>query len=220
MGIHEWLLKRGNRYEVTEELHEWLAVWREESEKAANEHCDRFFINRPIAYRAIAPTGTLGLIAGTTTGIEPLYAAAYKRRYLVDGTRWHYQFAIDSTAEILIKHGIAPENITDTANDLANDFERRIKFQADIQDYVDQAISSTINLPKWGTEKNNETRVKKFAKTLAKYAPRLRGFTAYPDCARGGQPITAVPYEDAVKKVGVIYEENEDVSCKGGVCGI
>jgi ribonucleoside-diphosphate reductase alpha chain len=218
MGIHEWLLKRGNRYEVTEELHEWLKVWEEESIKAANEHCDRFFINRPVAYRAIAPTGTLGLIAGTTTGIEPLYAAAYKRRYLVDGTRWHYQFAIDSTAEILVQQGIAPDKITDTAHDLANDFERRIKFQADVQDYVDQAISSTINLPAWGSDANNESRVDHFAQTLSEYAPRLRGFTAYPDGARGGQPLTAVPYETAVKHKNTIYEEND--SCKGGVCGI
>ena len=50
---------------------------------------------------------------------------------------------------------IKPENI-ETALSLANDYERRIKFQADVQDYVDMSISSTINLPKWGTELNNE----------------------------------------------------------------
>lgn len=58
MGIHEWLLQRGQKYEVTPELHKWLQVYEDESEKAANEHCDRFFISRPVAYRAIAPTGT------------------------------------------------------------------------------------------------------------------------------------------------------------------
>lgn len=57
MGIHEWLLQRGQKYEVTDELHEWLKVYRDESERAANEHCDRFYISRPVAYRAIAPTG-------------------------------------------------------------------------------------------------------------------------------------------------------------------
>ena len=57
MGIHEWLLKRGKGYEVDDELHKWLACYREESEKAANEHCDHLYINRPVAYRAIAPTG-------------------------------------------------------------------------------------------------------------------------------------------------------------------
>jgi ribonucleoside-diphosphate reductase alpha chain len=64
MGIHEWLLKRGHGYEVTPELHEWLKVYRDESKRSADEHCDRFFISRPIAYRAIAPTGSIGILAG------------------------------------------------------------------------------------------------------------------------------------------------------------
>lgn len=43
MGIHEWLLKKGYRYEVVPELHEWLKVYRDESERSANEHCDRLY---------------------------------------------------------------------------------------------------------------------------------------------------------------------------------
>lgn len=57
MGIHEWLLRRGQQYEVTPELHSWLKVYKDESKRAADEHCDRFYISRPVAYRAIAPTG-------------------------------------------------------------------------------------------------------------------------------------------------------------------
>jgi len=64
MGIHEWLLKRNYKYEVSPELHKWLAVYESESERAANEHCDRFYISRPKAYRALAPTGTIGILAG------------------------------------------------------------------------------------------------------------------------------------------------------------
>ena len=64
MGIHAWLLQRGYGYEVTPELHEWLKVYRDESERSANEHCDRLFISRPVAYRAIAPTGSIGILAG------------------------------------------------------------------------------------------------------------------------------------------------------------
>ena len=39
-------------------------------------------------------------------------------------------------------------------------------FQADVQDYVDQSISSTINLPAWGTKLNNEDTVPDFPKPL------------------------------------------------------
>jgi ribonucleoside-diphosphate reductase alpha chain len=222
MGIHEWLLRRGERYEVTDSLREWLDVYVSESERSANEHCDRFYLSHPKAYRAIAPTGTIGILAGTTTGIEPLYAVAYKRRYLTDGTRWKYKYVVDSTAEQLIRdYSLNPDKI-ETATDLAEDYERRIKFQADIQDYVDMSISSTINLPAWGTKGNNEDTAGKFASVLSKYAHRLRGFTCYPDGSRGGQPITAVAYEEAVKHKDVEFVENDicDITGKGGSCGV
>lgn len=118
---------------------------------------------------------------------------------------------------MLIKDGINPDKI-ETAYALSKDYEKRIKFQADVQDYVDMSISSTINLPSWGLKGNNEEDVKRFAETLSKYAPRLRGFTCYPDGSRGGQPLTEVNYEEAIKHKGVVYEENN--VCAGGVCGI
>ena len=219
MGIHEWLLQRGKRYEVDSELKEWLKLYKNESVRSANEHCDHLYISRPIAYRAIAPTGTIGILASTTTGIEPLFAVSYKRRYLVDGTRWRYEYVVDATADHLIRtYSVDPERI-ETAQDLANDPERRIKFQADVQDYVDMSISSTINLPQWGRSGNSESEVQRFAKVLSTYAPSLRGFTCYPDGSRGGQPITRVEYKDALEHKGVIFEEHEEV-CKGGICGI
>lgn len=220
MGIHEWLLQRGYEYEVVPELKEWLNVYRSESERTANEHCDRLYISRPVAYRAIAPTGTIGILAGTTTGIEPLFAVAYKRRYLTEGTRWKYEYVVDSTADLLIReYGLDPDTI-DTAYKLSHDFKRRIKFQADVQDYVDMSISSTINLPSWGSKGNSEGDVQTFADTLSKYAPRLRGFTCYPDGSRGGQPLTEISYEEAMKHKGVVFDDNVDAACSSGVCGI
>jgi len=221
MGIHEWLLKRGSGYEVTPELHEWLKVYQHESERAANEHCDRFYISHPVAYRAIAPTGSIGILAGTTTGIEPLFAVAYKRRFLTEGTKWKYQYVVDGTANTLInEYGVDPSKI-ESALDLSSNYEQRIKFQADIQDYVDMSISSTINLPAWGTKENNGDRVQEFTRVLASYAPRLRGFTCYPDGSRGGQPLTSVPYDEALKHKDVIYDEIDICDLYGtGTCGI
>lgn len=222
MGIHEWLLQRGQKYEVTPELHEWLKVYQDESKRSADEHCDRFYISRPVAYRAIAPTGTIGILASTTTGIEPLFAVAYKRRFLTDGTKWKYSYVVDATADRLIKeYGIDPNTI-DTAYKLSHNYEQRIKFQADIQDYVDMSISSTINLPSWGSKGNNESSVESFTRTLAAYAPRLRGFTCYPDGSRGGQPITECDYEEAIKHKGTVFEEHDvcDITGHGGSCGV
>jgi len=224
MGVHEWLLKKGYRYEVTPELHTWLSVYKNRSNYTSRKFADELGVSRPVANRAIAPTGSIGILAGTTTGIEPLYAVAYKRRYLKGKNQWVYQYVIDGTAKILIEQfGIDPNNI-ETAVDLASDYERRIKFQADVQDYVDMSISSTINLPAWGTELNNEDQVVPFAKTLAKYAHRLRGFTCYADGSRGGQPLTSVPYSEAKGIEGQEFEETFhdicNISGKGGHCGV
>ena len=219
MGVHEWLLQRGHRYEMNDELKQWLKVYRDESERSANVHCDRLFLSRPKGYRAIAPTGTISILAGTTSGIEPVYSVAYRRRYLAGGGTWKHQFVVDSTAQTLIANGISWRDI-ESAVDLAADPERRIKFQFDMQKYVDHAISSTINLPEWGSELNNESKVEEFAKMVHKYAHGLRGLTFYPSGARGGQPLTPVPYEEAHAKRGVVYEDNSEEQCLSGVCGI
>ena len=226
MGVHEWLIKKGYKYEVTPELHQWLSVYKGESDKVSREFADKLSITKPVANRAIAPTGSIGILAGTSTGIEPIFAVAYKRRYLKGNTRWVYQYVVDSAAQELIDlYGTDPEDV-ESALDLASDYERRIKFQADVQDYVDMSISSTINLPAWGSKLNNDDTVGAFANTLASYAHRLRGFTCYPDGSRGGQPLTSVPYSEAVEKLGEEFEEAVathdicDISGQGGSCGV
>jgi ribonucleoside-diphosphate reductase alpha chain len=224
MGMHEWLMKKGSRYEVTPELHQWLAVYKGQTDLVSKGFADQLGVSQPVAKRAIAPTGTIGILAGTTTGVEPLFAVAYKRRFL-KGTRWNYQYVVDGTAQELISlYGARPDNI-ESALDLAERPEERIRFQADVQDYVDQSISSTINLPSWGSKLNNPDTVDQFSSTLASYAHRLRGFTVYPDGARGGQPLTSVPYSEAVEQLGETFEENVethdicDLTGKGGTCG-
>lgn len=226
MGMHEWLIQRGSKYEVTPELHQWLSVYKGVSDKTSRDTADRYSISRPVANRAIAPTGSIGILAGTSTGIEPIFAVAYKRRYLKGNTRWVYQYVVDSAAQELIdRYGASPNNV-ESALDLAEDYERRIAFQADVQDYVDMSISSTINLPAWGSKLNNEDTVADFAFTLAKYAHRLRGFTCYPDGSRGGQPLTSVPYQEAVDKLGEEFDEAIethdicDITGSGGTCGV
>lgn len=226
MGVHEWLIKKDYKYEVSPELHQWLSVYEGVSDDTSRKFADLLGVSRPVANRAIAPTGSIGILAGTSTGVEPIFAVAYKRRYLKGQNRWVYQYVVDSAAQELISlYGTDPDKV-ESAIDLAGDYERRMRFQADVQDYVDMSISSTINLPSWGTKLNNEDTVDKFANTLAKYAHRLRGFTCYPDGARGGQPLTSVPYREAVEKLGEEFEEHIeshdicDISGTGGSCGV
>jgi len=225
MGLHEWLIQRGHKYETTPELHRWFKVYEAESDKVARAFAHTLNISVPVAVRAVAPTGTIGILGGTSTGVEPIFAVAYKRRYLKN-KRWHYQYVVDSAAQEMIElYDVKPESI-ESALDLVTNYERRLNFQANVQEYVDMAISSTINLPAWDTEDNNEGKVEDFGQTLAKYAHRLRGFTCYPDGCRGGQPLTKIPYSEAIEKLGEEFEDNVqphdicEITGSGGTCGV
>lgn len=219
MGLHEWMLKRGFRYGPSDDLAAYMEVYRDYSGYAASTYAEQWGLSVPIKTRAIAPTGTIGIVGETTTGIEPIFCVAFKRRY-AEGKSWSYQYVIDPGAKRLIESGIAPELIED-AYTLAENPERRVAFQAWMQQYVDHAISSTVNLPAWGTELNNEDRVKDFGKMLLRYLPQLRGITCYPDGARDGQPLTPVKYATAVKHEGQVFVEQQDICdiSRGGSCG-
>jgi ribonucleoside-diphosphate reductase alpha chain len=219
MGIHEWLLVNNKKYGPDEELQKYLEVYATSTE-IAHDFAEKHDLSAPVKTRAIAPTGTIGIIAETTTGIEPIFCTAYKRRYKKGADMNAYQYVIDPTAKRLIENGVSPEHIED-AYVLADDVERRIAFQAWVQQYVDHGISSTLNLPSWGSETNNDNTVQKFGSTLIKYLPQLRGITCYPDGARGGQPLSPVKYSTAARHVGEVFYESTDVCdiTKGGSCG-
>lgn len=219
MGIHEWLLKHNKVYKADDDLTDYLKVYTR-SDYYAKQYAKKWSLSCPIKTRAIAPNGTTGIVAETTTGIEPIFCVALKRRY-AKGDSWHYQYILDPTAKRLIDGGMNPESIED-AYSLAENVERRIAFQAYIQSYVDHAISSTINLPAWGTELNNENKVDSFASLLINYLPALRGITCYPDGARGGQPLQSVKYSTALKHIGQKFVVEQMDVCditKAGSCG-
>jgi len=216
LGLHEWCLKNNQKYEASGKLGKWLHVWQETSDNEAKLYAEKCNNKVPVAVRAIAPTGTIGIISETSTGLEPLFCVAYKRRFLDSDSKWKYQYVIDPTAERLIQAGIDPSSIEDSIS-LSKTVERRIAMQAYVQEFVDMAISSTINLPEWGEHGNSNAR--KFSEVLLKYLPKLRGITVYPDGSRPGQPITPVEYELAKSKAGVVFEENDE-RCASGVCGL
>lgn len=214
-GIHEWLMVRGASYEVTSELHKWLSIYEQESDGAAFIGAKQLNVAVPKGVRAIAPTGTIGILSESTTGIEPLFCKSYKRRYFKEG-KWLYQYVVDGAVKRLMDEGIARDRIRDSFD---IKFKERVKFQADVQNYVDMSISSTCNVPSWGSETNNETTLETNSNILLKYAKRLRGFTVYPDGCRSGQPLTRVDLKEALEDEGKVFEETER-ECTNGVCGL
>lgn len=215
MGIHEWLIRNGQKYEPNELFGEWLQTWKDSSEIASEKWSRELGVSKPIKLRAIAPNGTISIAGGrTTSGIEPIFSLAYKRRYLTP-EGWKQQYVVDFVAERLYEEGLNLSEVED-AYSLSLNSEKRVSFQAFVQQYVDNAISSTINLPSYGSLGNND--FKKFGEMLYKYLPKLRGITVYPDGSRGGQPLTSVDFNEAILKKNVVFEGNEE--CVGGICGL
>lgn len=81
-----------------------------------------------------APTGTISVLAGVSSGIEPIFSAEYVRR--------------DATGESVVKHpaftgDLGPEHVTARGIPV----EEHLAVQAEVQRFVDSAVSKTINLP-------------------------------------------------------------------------
>lgn len=90
----------------------------------------------------IAPTGTIAILAGCSSGIEPHYALSWKRT-LGDGT------VLDESIPVLDRlNGFRPK----TSHEI--DWSWHIKHQAIFQQHTDLAVSKTINLPNDATKKD------------------------------------------------------------------
>lgn len=213
MGIHEWLLQRGYSYEPNIELEEWLVSYTK-SDLYAAAWADVYGLSHPVKTRAIAPNGSIGILAETTTGIEPIFCVAYKRTFIEGRDVRQSRVMIDPTAKRLIDEGHDPDEIDDA---YTISLDARLKFQEWVQRFVDHGISSTINIPAPITD---PLEVKLFADSLMGYLPGLRGVTVYPDGARGGQPITPVDYEYAIKRGDALVNESEERCAAGTACGI
>lgn len=151
----------------------------------------------------IAPTGTISIIAGCSSGIEPLYALAYRRRVL-DGaelTEVNPEFQ-----RLAAERGLASEALFETIAATGGvrgnpavplDLQRRfptaheipvevhVRMQAAFQRYVHAAVSKTVNLPNAATAGDV-----KAAYQLA-YELGCKGITVYRDGSRDGQVLTS-----------------------------
>lgn len=148
----------------------------------------------------IAPTGTLSVIAGCSSGIEPLFAVAYVRHALGDVNleEEHPELvqrlrALGAEAALprILANGRArgvpgvPEAIQrvfPTAHDVSP--EVHVRMQAAFQRHVDNGVSKTVNLPREAT-----VDAVRDAFLLA-FELGCKGITVYRDGTREGQVLT------------------------------
>ena len=106
---------------------------------------------------SIAPTGSIATMLNVSTGVEPFFMLSYDRKTvsLNKDKETHYHIDIDCLKqykEITGSNDI-PSTFTNSVSQNIN-YKDRIKMQAILQNYVDTAISSTINLPKTTTSED------------------------------------------------------------------
>jgi ribonucleoside-diphosphate reductase alpha chain len=154
---------------------------------------------------AMPPTGTTSLLADCTSGIEPLYAKAYKRVDRV-GER-------DYIHPLLIENGgDAPEWFVDSFDIQPKD---HLEIQRAIQRHVDGSVSKTINIPK-------ETTEEELSDLMLEYIYDLKGCTVYRDGSREGQILNRM--SEVEIKQSLLTSQNsrtaDDMQCATGVCDI
>src|SRR6266403_917757 len=146
---------------VKEKSHDQSAKLGEERGPFPNWSLSIYANDRPLrnsTVTTIAPTGTISMIAGCSSGIEPIFALAFQHRVKQpDGER--VLTFVNETFEAIAKrgslHGIPglPENAANvfkTSHDIP--FEWHVRHQAAFQRYTDNGVSKTINLPNDASE--------------------------------------------------------------------
>jgi ribonucleoside-diphosphate reductase alpha chain len=129
----------------------------------------------------IPPCGTISMLHGVSSGIEPIFSAMYKRRYR-KGNVWKEQVVVDPLFEEFYEKN---KNLKTFVGAYDVSPEDHIKMQATIQRYIDSCISKTINLPKESTPES-------FSQTALDYAPYLKGLTVYRASSKEGEPLEAI----------------------------
>ncbi len=162
----------------------------------------------------IPPCGTISMLHGVSSGIEPIFAAMYNRRWRSNNI-WKEKLVVDPLFQQYYNEKKNLEPFVG-AYDVAP--EDHIKVQATIQKYIDSCISKTINLPATATPEE-------FSQAALDYAPYLKGLTVYRAGAKEGEPLSAIPFtEENIKKYmekehEAEVETGEMCSLAGGECG-
>jgi Ribonucleotide reductase, alpha subunit len=154
---------------------------------------------------SIAPTGSISTIAGTTSGIEPLFAIAYIREVLegerlveinpmfVEEAKRMNMYSADLIRRVEregnLKNVKLPRDLKKLfVTSLEVEPEYHIKIQAAFQRYTDNAVSKTVNLPNSTTVED----IKKIYKLA--YKMKCKGITIF----RQGSRQRQVLYEGGI----------------------
>jgi ribonucleoside-triphosphate reductase len=209
LGFHTWLVKRGKKFDIDEDDEKFFMILQKIIREHANQYSKKIKIRKPETVTTVAPTGTISFIAGVTSGIEPMFCAAYKRKYYTGGVDQELaeQIIIDPLAKECLEKGIAVDD------SFSLNTKQHLDVQIKIQKaFVDNSVSKTINLPTVGTFDIKQVR----KDVLDALKRKIKGVTLYPNGARGNQPFTPVSLDEALKAEA--KSEQIETKCSTGTC--
>lgn len=164
---------------------------------------------RNCAVNTIAPTGTISIVCGTSSGIEPIFAPAYERRYR-KGDEIAMEVVVDPMFQRFVDEGRGVKHFVG-AHDLS--IRDHLEMQRVCQKHIDNAVSKTINLP-------HGTTWEELAELYTEFLPDLKGVTVYPDGSRENQPLTPLPLDQATNLAKNSTAGVEGDRCRSGVCDL
>lgn len=168
-----------------------------------------------------APTGTVSILSGNcSSGIEPMFAPAYERRYWQNNERktelvFHPLFAQFMNQNKPVDHFVGSHDLT---------VKQHMEVQKIVQSHIDNAVSKTINMA-------HDYPVEEMNNLWLEYLPSLKGTTFYRENTRGyvkedgtveEPPLKAISIDEAKKR----YQETHKTEathvddCVSGICAI
>ena len=240
MGFADLLIQLGIRYDSDEALQvaeEVMGRIKEETHRASSQLAETRGVfpawggsiyhwptesgdGRPMRNSApttIAPTGTISIIAGASSGIEPLFALSYVRN-VMDGTKlveanpyfeavaknegFYSQELMEQLAE---KGSLASLDVPQWVKELfrtSHDInpEWHVRMQGAVQKHTDNSVSKTINFPHHAT-------VDEVAQAyMLAYELDCKGITVYRDGSKAGQVLSTGEAGDQALATGAELE--------------
>lgn len=173
---------------------------------------------RNCAVTTVAPTGTVSILSGNcSSGIEPIFAPAYERRFWDNGSR-----RTETVLHPLFKEYNASSKPLDcfvSARELS--VRQHLEVQRIVQRYIDSAVSKTINIPA-------DYPVDELSDLWLEYLPYLKGTTFYREGSRGyvdadgnesEPPLVALSIEEAKARLAESTQTGTVINdCPSGIC--
>ncbi len=178
---------------------------------------------------SVAPTGTISLIAGTTSGIEPMFAIGFVRRAVgveITEINPHFErlardrgfYTEELMEEIAARGGVrgiqaVPKDVRDsfvTSLEIAPQWHLRM--QAAFQRHTDAAVSKTVNLP----EKASPAEIRDIY--VSAWRSRVKGITVYRYGSKPNQVLQFLSSERGTPEPPVTVRGGFSGGCIGHIC--